>query len=102
MARVRHISRLLPDDELSDSDPEVPWSLPDELFAVADDDPSGLPPIFAFSGRTEQELRQLFPGRLPAQVVDVGSPAAGSPTGIENSGEAGSPSMRCRESPRDP
>jgi hypothetical protein len=101
MARVRHISKLLPDDELSDSDPGPLWSFPDELFVVPRDDPYGLPPIFTFSTKTEHELRQLFPGRLPAQVVDVGSPAAGSPTRTENSGEAGSPSMRCRKIPRD-
>jgi hypothetical protein len=99
MARVRHISRLLPDDELSDSGSDPPWSLPDELFVVADDDPDGLPPIFKFSTRTEQGLRQLFPGRLPAQVVDVDSLAAGSPTRTRNSEEVCSPRTRYVTSP---
>jgi hypothetical protein len=100
MARVRHISRLLPDDELSDLDSGPAWSLPDELFSCADGDSDSRPPIFNFSAKTEHELRQLFPGRLPAQDVDVDSPAVGSPTTTRNSKEIRSPRMRCHTSPR--
>jgi hypothetical protein len=101
MARVRHISRLLPDGELSDSDSGPPWSLPDELFSCTDGDSDSRPPIFKFSAKTEHELRQLFPGRLPAQDVDAESPAVGSPIPTRNSKEVRSPRMRCHTSSRD-
>jgi hypothetical protein len=101
MARVRHISRLLPDNELSDSDSGPPWSLPDELFSCTNGDSDSQPPIFNFSTKTEHELRQLFPGRLPAQDVDAESPAVGSPTPTGNRKEVRSPRMHCGTSPRD-